>query len=223
MRRRFRVIVWGLVVTTATLGLSGWLYVRNVERFGTPFIGAWDRRSGHNIVQPPGYRMLAFYTRFGDVFWQDIGHSRDTSFWDGIYGSMWADTHGVFLRRDGSETRILPTLCLWLALLPSAAMLLGFGLALRHLLTREWDHPYFVLVGTTILTVDSLVAFTMEHPFYSTLKAHWALSLTPCAAVFAALGLETICLRLGRLRWAVYGNLLLLGALVLWLYWYRGT
>jgi len=205
-----------------TLAISGWLYARNVERFGTPFIGAWDRRSGFTIVQPPGYRAPAFYGHFGAVFWQQIGQSRYTSFWDGMYGSLWADSHGTFLKWGDERALTLSSVCLWLALLPSVAMLLGFGQALTHVMTREWDHPYFILVVTTALSVAGLLLFTMEHPWYSTLKAHWALSLTPCAGVFAALGLETMCRQLGRLRWALYANLGVLGGLVLYLFWYRG-
>lgn len=67
----------------------------------------------------------------------------------------------------------------------------------------------------------ALLSFTLEHPFYSNLKAHWALSLAPCVGVFAALGLETMCEQLGRLRCALYANLVLLGGLVLYLFWYR--
>jgi hypothetical protein len=220
LRRRLRHVPWAMVLAANTLAMSGWLYVRNVEKFGTPFIGAWDRRSGFNIVQPPGYRTPTFYARFGAVFREQPVRSRDTSFWDGMYGSTWADTHTMFLKRV-DEMDASSSLCLWLALLPSVAMVLGFGQALWHLMTREWDHPYFVLVTTSVLTVASILWFTMAHPFYSTLKAHWALSLVPCAGVFAGLGLETMCRQLGRLRWLLYANLGVLGGLVLHLFWYR--
>lgn len=221
-RSRFRQVTWALVLATVTLTMCGWLYAHNAKKFGTPFIGAWDRRSGFNIVQPPGYRTLTFFTGFGSVFWTEITRSHDASFWDGMYASTWGDSYGMFLNRDAPEVQTLASLYLWLALLPSVAMLLGFGKAVWHLLTREWDHPYFILVVTTILTVTSMVSFAMEHPFYTTLKAHWALSLAPCAGVFAALGLETMCQQLGRLRWVLYANLVIAGGLLLYLFWYRG-
>jgi hypothetical protein len=217
---RLRRLGWMLLMTGTALAMSGWLYVRNVEKFGTPFIGAWDRRSGFNIVQPPGYRTATFYTRFGSVFWQLPERSRDTSFWDGMYGSMWADSHNVFVRRD-DRFAALSSVCLWLALLPTVAVLAGFCQALWHLTTRQWDHPYFVIVLTSVLTVTALLWFTLEHPWYSTLKAHWALSLVPCAGVFGGLGLETMCRRSGRLRWVVYANVVALGGVVLYLFWYR--
>ncbi len=223
LRPRLRQLGWVTLLVAIVVVMSGWLYAHNIGKFGTPFIGAWDIRSGFNIVQPPGYRTPAFYARFGSVFWQELGSTRFSSFWDGMYGSMWADTHGVFLKRGAAELQTMSSVVLWLALLPTAAILLGFLQALAHLLTREWDHPYLILVVTTVLTVASMISFTLEHPWYSTLKAHWGLSLVPCAGVFAALGLETMCRKLGRLRWILYANLASLGGLVLHLFWYRGA
>ncbi len=220
-KSRVRAVACALVLAGIALGMSGWFYVRNVQRFGDPFIGAWDRRSGFNIVQGPGYRTSAFYTRFGAVFWQVPPHSRDTSFWDGMYGSMWADSHGVFVPRD-DRSQLLSTVCLWLALLPTVAILVGFAHAVRHLATRDLEHPYLVIVVTSALTVAGILSFTMDHPWYSTLKAHWALSLTPCVGVFAGLGLETMCRQAGRLRWLVYANVAALGGLTIQLFWYRG-
>ena len=220
-RGRLRQVAWAGAFAGTTLALCGWLYARNAMKFGKPFMGAWDQGSGFNIVQGPGYRTPAFYGRFGDVFWHTLGRSRDSSFWDGLYGSLWADTHGMFLNAADQRTATLSTLCLWLALLPSVAILLGFLQAVRHLLTREWDHPYFLLVVNTVLTATAVLSFALQHPFYSNLKAHFALSLTPCAGVFAALGLEAMCQRLGRLRSLLYLNLVLLGGLVPYVFWYR--
>lgn len=42
----------------------------------------------------------------------------------------------------------------------------------------------------------------------------------PCR-LFAALGLEWISQRLGRLRFLLYGHLAVLSVLILALYWYR--
>lgn len=84
------------------------------------------------------------------------------------------------------------------------------------------ERPYFILVFTTLGIVASMLWFTLQYPIYSALKAHWALSLIPCAAVFAALGLETMCRQSGRLRVAIYASLALLVANVFWLFWYRG-
>jgi len=221
-RRRLRHLAWACLLVAVTVSLCGWLYARNLKKFGHAFIGAWDKGSGFNIVQPPGYRTPAYYARFGAVFWHDPGRSLFSSFWDGMYASLWADPHRVFLNLNDPDAPTLSSLCLWLALLPSVAVVRGLSLTIRHLLTGEWDHPYFILLMTTVLTLTAVLTFGLEHPFYSNAKAHFALSLTPCAAVFAALGLETMCQRLGRLRWVVYLNLALLSAVVLYLFWYRG-
>ncbi len=221
-RVRFVHLAWALVVAAIALSMSGWLYAHNIRKFGTPFMGAWDVRSGFRIVQPPGYRTAAFYSRFGAVFWQEPPFSRMTSFWDGMYGSMWSDSHNVFVSRDAPVLQMLSSIGLWLALLPTVAIATGFFAAIRQLIREDWDHPYFVLVLTTLLTVASTLMFTLEHPWYSTLKSHWALSLVPCAGVFAALGFEILCRNLGRLRYLAYANVAALGGLMLYVFWYRG-
>lgn len=219
---RLRELLWTVLFCATTVAVCGWLYARNVRTFGTPFIGAWDRRSGFNIVQPPGYHTPVFYSRFGAALLEEPPQSRLTSFWDGMYGSMWGDSHNMFLSPNNRDVQTIAAVCLWLALLPSVAILLGFLQAARHVVTREWDHPYFILVFTTLGTVASMLWFSLRYPIYSGMKAHWALSLIPCAAVFAALGLETMCRQSGRLRVAIYASLALLVADVFWLFWYRG-
>ena len=136
---------------------------------------------------------------------------------------MWSDSHNVFVSRDAAFLQMLSSVTLWLALLPPVAMVIGFLAAIRHLVREEWDHPYFVPVVTTILTVTSTLVFTLEHPWYSTLKAHWALSLVPCAGIFAALGFEILCRNLGRLRYLAYANVAGLAGPVLYVFWYRGA
>ncbi|MFN2376134.1 MAG: hypothetical protein ABR538_06335 [Candidatus Binatia bacterium] len=219
---RLRHLGWGTLAAGITLATSGWLYARNLAKFGTPFIGAWDQRSGFRIVQPPGYHTADFYTRFGSVFWNEPSHAPFSSIWDGMYGTLWGDSYLMFLSRDSPEIAMLAIACLWLGLLPTVAILLGFGQALWRLFTRGWNQPLFIPVVTTALTVTAMISFTLEHPLYSAQKAHWGLSILPCAAAFAAIGLETMCLRLGPLRWLVYLDLAALAALVPWLFWYRG-
>ncbi len=214
---------WGLLLVTVTLALCGWFYARNLMLFKDPFIGNWDPASGFHYEQHPGYRTFGFYTRFGSLFFHLPEYARWSSFWDGKYASMWMDTHGTFLNPGDRRTQILGTQILWLALLPATAILVGFGKAVKSLLWREWDHPYLILVLTSVLTVISLISFTMEVPTYSTIKAFFFLSLISSLGVFAALGLDTMCLQLGRLRWLLYGNLGALYGIILYLFWYRGT
>jgi hypothetical protein len=192
-------------------------------RFGDPFIGNWDEASGFHYEQSPGYRNVQFYTQFGSVFYHLPVRSRWVSFWDGKYGSMWTDTHGTFLNLSNPTTQLLGSLSLWLALLPTLAIVFGFGYAIKFLIRHEWNHPYFVMVTTSVLTILSLVSFTMEIPTYSTIKAFFFLSMIPIIGVFAALGLERLCLNLGKLRWIVYIHLGTFYGIVSYLFWYRGT
>ncbi len=219
---RTRQILWALMLTGTTFAISGWLYIRNYREYGNAFMAAWDPRSRFRIVQPPGYRSSNFLTSFGDFLWQDLGRTRHSSFWDGMYGSLWADTHGMFLNQGLADLQVAATLSLWLAILPMTAVVLGFGIALHHLITRQWDHPYFVLVMATTFMLASTLLFNLEQAFYSMMKAHWSLWLLPSASVFAALGLETMCQQAGWGRWLIYVDLVALWSLVAWLYWYRG-
>ena len=220
-----RQITWKRIVTIICMVslTCGWLYGRNIARFGDPFIGNWDEASGFHYEQPPGYRNIQFYTQFGSVFYHLPIRSRWVSFWDGKYGSMWTDTHGTFLNLSNPTTKLLGSLSLWLALLPSLAIVFGFGHAIKFLIQHEWNHPYFVMVTTSVLTVLSLISFTMEIPTYSTIKAFFFLSMTPIIGVFAAVGLEKLCLNLGKLRWVVYIHLSTFYGIISYLFWYRGT
>jgi 4-amino-4-deoxy-L-arabinose transferase-like glycosyltransferase len=212
-----------LVLAAVVLALCGWFYGRNIVIFKDPFVGNWDKASGSYYEQAPGYRNLSFYTRLGSWLTQLPERTKWLSFWDGDYASMWTDPEGTFLSPDERMTNILASLCLWLAVLPSVAILLGLGQAVVHLIRRKWDHPFFLLVLTTLLTLAAAISFSLEVPFFSTIKAFFFLSLLSSVAVFAALGLETMSRQLGRLRWLLYANLATLYGMIVYLFWYRGT
>lgn len=209
----------------AVLLVCGWLYVRNAVTYGDPFIGNWDSPSGQKYEQTPGYRTAGFYSQFGPFLRHEPGRSLWSGFWEGMYSTTWGDSHGTFVDRSGGETVINATryAILWLALLPTLGIVVGFCRAVVFLIRRNWDHPYFVLVGTTLLSFVALLFFTMEVPFHSTVKGFFLLSLVPAYGVFGALGLNLLCSRLGRLRWLVYTNLAVLDALILFTFFYRGA
>ena len=71
---------------------------------------------------------------------------------------MWTDTDGTFLNLSNPTTQLLGSLSLWLALLPTLAITFGFGHAIKFLIQREWNHPYFIMVTTSVLTILSLVS-----------------------------------------------------------------
>ena len=211
------------VFLTVVFTLSGWLYIRNLVKFHDPFIGNWDEKSGYHYEQHHGYRTLGFYLKFGSVFLHAPERSRWASFWDGKYGSMWMDTHGSFLRLSDEQTDLRGSIIIYLALLPSVGILLGFYQSLKSAFKSSRNNPYLALVMVSTLTIISLISFTMEVPFYSTIKAFFYLSLLPPIAVFAGKGLDTMCRNLGKFRFIVYANLIVLYSFILNLFWYRGT
>jgi len=211
------------VFLTIVFTLSGWLYIRNLVKFHDPFIGNWDEKSGYHYEQHHGYRTLGFYLKFGSVFLHAPERSRWASFWDGKYGSMWMDTHGSFLRLSDEQTNLRGSIIIYLALLPSVGILLGFYQSLKLAFKSSRRNPYLALVMVSTLTIISLISFTMEVPFYSTIKAFFYLSLLPPIAVFAGKGLDTMCRNLGKFRFIVYANLIVLYSFILNLFWYRGT
>jgi hypothetical protein len=214
---------WVILVALLPLCISGWLYIRNFQMYQDPFVGNWDKASGFHYEDIPGYRTLGFYTRFGQSLFQKLWRSRLDSFWDGEYASLWGDVGGSFLDPFDDKTHLWGGWILWLALLPSVAVLVGLFRTLHFLLTREWDHPYLILTLISFFIFVAVVSFTMEVPFDVTIKAYFFLSLIPALGVFAGLGLESLCKQLGKLRWLLYGNLAILFVLILYVYWYRQT
>lgn len=212
-----------LIFLAVVFAICGWLYVRNLAMFGDPFIGNWDEESTYHYEQLHGYRTLGFYLRFGSVFFHIPERSHWASFWDGQYGSLWGDSHDNFLGTDDVRIRKLEMVVIYLAFLPTVAILLGFFQSLKKIF-RSWrSDPDLALVIVSALTIISLLSFTMEVPFYSTIKAFFFLSLLPTIAVFGGKGLYTMCQNLRRWRYFVYCNLIVLYLLIIDLFWYRGT
>jgi hypothetical protein len=211
------------IFLVVVLALSGWLYIRDFVKFHDPFIGNWDKKSGFHYEQHHGYRTLGFYLKFGSVFFHAPERSRWASFWDGNYGSMWMDTHGSFLNLGDEHANLYGSIIIYLALLPSVAILLGFYQSLKSIFKSAKCNPNLALVMVSTLTIISLISFTMEVPFYSTIKAFFYISLLPPIAVFAGRGLYTMCKNLGKFRFVVYANLIILYLFIINLFWYRGT
>jgi hypothetical protein len=209
------------VAAGVTLALCGGYYARNVKLFGRVFVVPQDipRLA---FYQVPGYHDLAFFTRFGASLFQVPEKAAFESFWDGLFASLWADGQSCgFLDQESTEILRLEAITLWLALLPAAAILLGFAAAVHRLIAEGFDHPYFVPVLTTVTTVTALLLFNLEQPVFSVVKSWYLWSLLVPMALFAALGLERMSRQLGRLRFLLYGHLTALSGLVLFLYWYR--
>lgn len=219
-RREIAILV---VFVVAVIACCGWFYVRNIVLFQNPFIGNWDVESGFYYEQPPGYRTLGFYTRFGSVFTHAPERSRWSSFWDAYYGSMWMDSHFNMLDHRDESASSHGSVILCLALLPSVALLAGLGICLKRLMTGRMFESVFVLVAASVVTVFSFIWFTMRLPYITTLKAFFSLSLLPAFAVFLGLGLHKMEKNLGKFAPLLYLSLTVLLAYVYYLFWYSGT
>jgi len=90
---------------------------------------------------------------------------------------------------------------LFLALMPSIAMMAGALRSVRKAFFGN-DLYAFALLLLTFLSLSSAVNFSMEIPFFSTVKAFFLLSLLGPFVVFACEGFDMI--RPGRMRWIAY-------------------
>jgi hypothetical protein len=215
---------WLPVIAAATTaaGVGGWFYVRNLKLFGTPFPGVWTGVLRWRISQFPGYTTASFFTHLGGSLVRDPENSVFASFWDGLYATLWTGVQscGFLDRRDPAVLR-LEGVILCLALVPTAAVAMGFFAAARSVVRDGWESRYLVPVLTSMFTVAGLIHFTLQVPFFSSVKARYLWSLLIPAALFAALGLDRMARRLGRLRWLLYFHLAVLSGLILRLCWLR--
>jgi len=219
--QRRGIVKFGFVLAASALTVAGWFYLRNWLHYGDPFAGNWDYATGFHYEQSPGYRTAGFYTNLGALPWQLPERTSSSSFWEVMYATFWADPLGFFLPRTDARVDLLQSLILCLAVFPTAGIALGFLRACRFLVSDGWDHPFFILVTTGFWTLAAIVLFTLELPFYSTVRAFFGLSLIPAIGVFAGLGLEQMSRQLGRLRLLMYAELACLYGLILVLFTVR--
>ena len=217
-KERRKTLVFALQFVGFVLLVCGWFYVRNYVQYGDPFIGNWDAASGFQYEQPPGYRTLGFYDPTQPFLLQEPERARWQSFLGGMYASFWMDIHNFVLDRGMSSIASLGTLLLWLGLIPTVGIVIGFLLACRFLLREEWDHPLLLLVLGSVWTCSAIVSFTLELPFLSTVNGYFLLSLIPAIGVFAGLGLHWMGQRMGRVRYLLHCNLAVLFCLILYVF-----
>ena len=219
-RQGWRAQRTAALAIAVALALCGWYYARNVQLFGHAFVMSQDLPR-FAFYQVPGYHGFSFLTSFSRSLLEEPEKAAFASYWDGTFASLWADGQSCgFLDPKEPGVLRLEAVTLWLALVPAAAIVLGFALAARRLIREGFDHPFFVPVLTTVTTVTSTVLFTLQQPVFSAVKSWYLWSLLIPAALCAALGLERMSRQLGRLRFLLYAHLAALSGLVLYLYWY---
>jgi hypothetical protein len=179
-------------VAAATI-VSGWYYVRNVQRFGKPFVGGWDPVTGIQWWQDPGYRTPSQLTSFGQSLLHPI-HSGFYSIWDGLFSTLWLDGNlssmGTWeTRPPWNETLLLAAP--WPGLLLTIAIAAGI---LRSIRCRDVGlrHALQIAGSGLLIYLAAIFVLFLEVPAFSQSKASYTLGLTPAYAVLCVAGLELL-------------------------------
>jgi hypothetical protein len=187
--------------------VSGWYYARNWIYLGRPFVGGWDPARGIDWWQDPGYRTFSDLVHFGVSLTHPM-YAALGGLWDGLYSTLWLD--GL-----ASSAMVRPVAPPWnydfmVALAPMAlplslAAIVGTVLipATRGSRTRA-GLAVSAAAGACFLAGIAYVYLTV--PFYTSMKATYALSMVPALGLLAANGLGPLVDR----RWgqAVLGGYL---------------
>ena len=193
-------------VVLALVVVSGWHYARVAWNFGSPIVGNWEASTGFHWWQDPGYHTIWDYLRFGDSLTHPI-----FSAWNGcpdaLYSTLWGDgmfSGWAFDQRPPPPWRYeLMFPGYWLALVPSAGLVIGLGAALSRLV-REPQAEWLLLLGVAAATAFAFVSLSLRLPFYGQCKAFYGLSALVPFAALGGLGLDLVATRLGRLRSALW-------------------
>jgi len=193
-------------VALSLVVVSGWHYARVAWNFGSPIVGNWDESTGFHWWQDPGYHTIWDYLRFGDSLIHPIFSS-----WNGcpdaLYSTLWGDgmfSGWAFDQRPTPPWRYeLMFPGYWLALVPSAGVVIGLGAALSRLV-REPQAEWLLVLGLAAATAFALVSLSLRLPFYAQCKAFYGLSALVPFAALGGLGLDLVATRLGRLRSALW-------------------
>jgi 4-amino-4-deoxy-L-arabinose transferase-like glycosyltransferase len=209
-RRMLRALATGAAVFSV---VAGPVYLRNLVVAGTPFpvtrLGAPVRSvEDANVLRP---RVLRDYLWVDPAcLWRpSIHHVKGessaeprrnpamTNVWGLAYASIWYDAQGHRIplshHRDGVWSGPLLTL---LGVVPTAAMLLGFGLAVREFARRRGRSDDGPLVVAWCVGLAMFVAFTWWAQSVVAVKGSYLLPLAVPGAVFFARGVGAVWPRL---------------------------
>jgi hypothetical protein len=181
-----------LVIGPALL-IAGWYYARNWWLLGSPFVGGWDDARGYVWWQEPGYRTLGHFTSFGAALRYPV-YSAVHGFWDGFYSTLWLDGFtGSAVEFGSSPLWNLDFLLAgaWLALLPTAALLLGSAAILASPIRSARSGELFAWIWLVTL-IAAMVLLALRIASFSTIKASYTLAALAGYAVVGARGFELL-------------------------------
>jgi hypothetical protein len=173
--------------------LCGWHYVRVAAHFHRLLVGNWDRASGFAWWQHPGYHTRLDFVRFGDALRAPL-LSAFHSVPDALYSTLWGDGmlagSGLLAARPPWNYGLMAAGYL-LALLPTAAIMVGLGAALRRLL-RQPRAAELLLLGTLGATALAVLAMSLRVASFAQPKAFYGLSALVPLCAFGGWGLDLI-------------------------------
>ena len=166
-------------VFAVALLTGGWYYARNhaiygsLQPFGLP---------AHQVMfeMPPGERSVGDYLRFPASTFTDpqlLDPDLLRSVWGSTYATVWFDGHRFFLPRDVASVSRLGSVCLALALLPTAAFGAGLLRGLRRCARGDGapDLPLLMLVA---MSFAGYAVYTWQNPWFAVVKGTSLLGLS---------------------------------------------
>jgi hypothetical protein len=206
-----------LLLVTAVVG--GWWYARNFAKYGYLYPHGLEK---HDIMlsMPPGDRELLDYARIPLATWTDpqvLNPDLLRSIWGSTYLTLWFDGHRAFLPTDTPDRLAVSragTVILLLALLPTAALLLGLWRGIRRAI-RDPSSLDTLLISLVAVTLAGYVLFTWRNPWFAVHKASFMLSLSLPFGYYTSEMLDGWGRRdgwVGDVTW--WGSLALVGAVV---------
>ena len=202
----------GLVLASALVA-GGWFYARNLWSYG--YIYPHDLPVHARMhTMPPGERRPLDYLRFPVATFTDpqaLNPDLLRSVWGTTWAGLFFDAQRHFLPRESPAVTRAGTLLLVLALLPTAAFLIGAARGAGRVLrgASGADLPLLLLVAGTLA---GYVLFTWRNPWFAAVKGSYLLGLVVpygfyasevLAAWTAGAGVRAWATRLGLAAFAI--------------------
>ena len=214
-----REVVSGLkilsIVAIALMTVCGWYYVRNIDRYGTPFKMSRDTEMVKRVenLQAEGKRDLLEFLLFdpliitspqwprgglpisGDVPRDVVRSSLRESVWTGVYANAWFEGQGglVFPPISQSPATLRSgQIILSLATVPTAMVLIGICTVVARLWRNGWNDLYGAMLITFVAMLTLFVYGMKTVPLHGAVKAAY---LTPVSVIFAfwlAIGFDVV-------------------------------
>lgn len=208
------------VPAAVALALSGWFFVRNWLRLGSPMPANWGELPTPDLEwwQHPSFHTPAYFTHFGESLVRPF-FSGFRSFWDALHSTFWGDGYAA----GRAFVRDLPPiwgydwmLLTYLIGVPLAVIFaVGFALAVRRSL-RGPDLGRRLglscVLTLAVVLVAALATVSVRYPYYGQAKAFYVLPILPAVALSGGVALSALDRALARMG-SPWPRALALGAL----------